>query len=302
MPEDFEQSPLDDEQRGSHADWAGIIRYLARSNFDTPSAPMQSAEFWLDQGGKLRRDIEKIEVAREFYSLGIDQMHAPCNLMSLQIDEAEAFVEVGNMMLRGWQELALARQSDEDEDAEDEDEDAEDELMDDDDDDIGGGLLLGIVHRKKYVGVLDLNIPEQADAYHSLPYALACDADATDLSQMLARKQEWLHETRRDIAAARREGHYRDYGPLIKIFRQSDVERLLAGVKSTQLPYFLRELQGLIDSSAAGTHRKHTEALLARLIAYEGGGGSSPQEQRRTQGGGRRQGGSRGNSDNESEG
>lgn len=165
MPEEFENSPLDEERRGSHADWSEVIKYSGRGNFDTPTSPLHGAEFWQESGGgKSRRDIEKIEVAREFASLGLDQLHAPCNLRSLQIDEAEAFIQVGSLMLRAWRDASKSDgagessdvDTDEFEGTEDEDEDpSEDEmLLDAEDDDVFDTELPGIVYRKKFESVL----------------------------------------------------------------------------------------------------------------------------------------------------
>lgn len=293
MPEEFELSPDDDKAQG-YAHWVTILQTMVRTPFDTPTAPMQSAEFWIDGGSKPKRDIEKMELAENYAQLAQWELNAPCNLTSLAIEEAETFVSVATQMSQAYKTMQTALEAKESQPAtpkpdpstatEEQAEEEEDEsTVDFGDDDFA---LAGVILRKSYEGGLDLTSPEQYNAYHELPYALRSQADLDNLAEVVSQKNAFIIKQRHDNKQAGAD--YRDYGFLVKLFRQGDPERLLAGAKSVNAPYFMQQLLALIDSSAAGSSRPHSMALIARLIADVASGTTqNVADQRRHQGGGR---------------
>ena len=309
MPESFDTLPGEERRDNSYDTWANVVQSASRNNFDSPTSIIQGGEFWLESSGEnAKRDIEKIQLAEMYANFAQWQMYAPCNLRSLYIEQAEAFISVASMMLQARQDYqkALASAGDEFEPDDDDDDyaadpddpDAPPDSADDDEDESeeergmafeddvsDADTLPGVIYRQRYAHLLDLeNSPEHAQAFQELPYAIATDIDARHLATAVGDKKQWLIEQRKASDVAKANGYFRDYGYLIKMYRQSDPERALGGAKSVNTPFFFRRLQAMVDSSAAGALRQVNMALVARLMAnIAGGGAPSVSEQRKMQ-------------------
>ena len=129
--------PFEDGQgNSSHSDWVRVLMYMMRPVSDTPTAILNSAEFWIPgPGGKMMRDTEKMRLAEEYANLAFEQMNAPCNLVSLQIEEHEYFLAVGRLMIAEWERKQAEDAAPEPEPEDDEDDDPDEGYEPDDDDD-----------------------------------------------------------------------------------------------------------------------------------------------------------------------
>ena len=154
--------------------------------------------------GPRNKEIQQVEEGFDY--LYEEQLRAPCNLTSLQVEENEYFLKVAHKMLEVWH-----RKND-------------------------SHAPKPEVYRDDFESSIP-DTPEGQQAISDLPYRLASEQDATILAEEIDRRENWLRAQAIWKAQAKEEGVYRDYGWAVKRLRNHGS---LSEADMADLPYFGR--------------------------------------------------------------